>query len=168
MKTVVIGLGNPILMDDGVGIKVAREIKDRLRGLSLFMDGAARSHRMGTVPGVTVKEAGAGGMRLMDELIGYERALIVDAMVTGTCKPGTLHELSLSDLVCTRNMVCTHDTNLPTALEMGRMLGLSLPSDIRIWGIEAVEVESFGEELTEEVAAAVPEAVDRIMAEIYK
>lgn len=153
MTTVVIGLGNPILSDDGVGIKVVREIKDRLNGLG---------------NSVEVKEAGVGGMRLMDELIGYERALIVDAMVTGTCKPGTLHELSLSDLVCTRNMVCTHDTNLPTALEMGRMLGLSLPSDIRIWGIEAVEVESFGEELTEEVAAAVPGAVDNIMAEIYK
>lgn len=151
MKTVIIGLGNPILSDDSVGIKVAREIRKKLDGVNACAD---------------VTEAYAGGMRLMDEMIGYEKAIIIDAMVTGKALPGTVHAMSLSDLICTRNLVCTHDTNLATALEMGNMLGMVLPSDISIWGIEAQEVETFGEELTMEVGKAVPIVVEKIMAEI--
>lgn len=150
MKTIVIGLGNPILTDDGVGVKAARLLKERLNGAN-GLNGAA----------VEVKELYVGGLALMDALTGYERAILIDAALTGS-EPGTIHELSPSGLPATRNTFSTHDTNLPTALEVGRTLGLSLPEDIKIIAVEAADVETFSEELTEKVEKAVPVVVDRI------
>ena len=152
MKTVIIGLGNPILTDDSVGIKVSRTLKDRLTHSS----------------GIDVKEVYAGGIRLMDEMIGYERAVIVDAMVTGNAVPGTIRQMSLSDVLMTKNIISSHDTNLFTAIEMGRMLGLPLPSEIKLWGIEAEDTGTFGEDLTEKVADAVQPLVEKIIYELSK
>jgi len=151
MKTVIIGLGNPILSDDSVGIKVAREMAGRLDSLC---------------DGVDVRELYAGGIRLLDALEGYGRAIIVDAMVTGTAKPGDIHRLTPEDMTYTRNSLCLHDMDICTALEMGRMVGLQLPRDIKIWGIEADDVETFSEELTAGVAGAVPLVVGQICDEI--
>lgn len=148
MKTIIIGLGNPILSDDSVGVRIARELKER-------MDSAGQSQ-------VEVIEMYAGGIRLMDAMEGYDRAVIVDALVTGVERPGTVRRLSLSDLVTTRNTLSVHDMDLPMALEMGRMLGVPLPSEIVIWGIEAKDVENFGEELTEEVEASVSRTIELI------
>ncbi|MHB8880559.1 MAG: hydrogenase maturation protease [Thermodesulfovibrionales bacterium] len=157
MRTVVIGLGNPLLTDDGVGIRVSRMIRDLL------------AHQQGCGEdgdSIDVREVYAGGIRLMDAMTGYDRACIVDAMVTGRFRPGEVSEFDQAGLCGTRNMVCTHDTNLPTALELGRMLGLHLPSVIKIWGIEACDVTSFSEQLTGEVGCAVPVAVSAILREL--
>ena len=149
-KTVIIGLGNPVLTDDGVGLKVAQALRDEL----------------GSESGIDVKELYAGGIRLIDALTGYERAVIIDALVTGERSSGTICMLSESDLGSARNISSTHDINLSTALEMGRMLGYKLPGDIRVIGIEAEEVGRFGEMLTESVARAVPQAVRLICEEL--
>jgi hydrogenase maturation protease len=149
-KTVVIGLGNPILSDDSVGIKVVRVLRERLNG---------NCH-------IDTKEVYAGGLRLMDELVGYEKAIIIDAMVTGSAVPGTVSSVPLSGIQETKNIVCSHDTNLSTALKMGRLLGLSLPDKVIIWGIEAEDVETFSEYLTEDVEKAVHVAVEKIMSDL--
>jgi hydrogenase maturation protease len=143
MRTIVVGLGNPILSDDSVGIKVAGLIKQRLT-----------EHA-----GVDVVEAYAGGLRLMEAIAGYDRAIIVDAMKTDLHPPGTIRMLSLESLTRTRNTLCTHDADLATTLSLARDLGLVVPEVVEIMGIEAYDVESFGEELTSEVSRALPLAV---------
>jgi len=158
MKTVVIGLGNPILTDDSVGIRVSRVIGDLL---SQQPETAESSDT------IEIKEVYAGGIRLMDAMTGYDRACIVDAMVTGRFRPGEVSEFRLEDLCSTRNISCTHDTNLSTALEFGRMLGLHLPTTIKIWGIEACDVTSFGEQLTAGIEHAVPVAVSAILSALF-
>ncbi|MEW5746349.1 MAG: hydrogenase maturation protease [Nitrospirota bacterium] len=150
MKTVIIGLGNPILSDDSVGIKVSRALHHTLNGCS----------------GIDITEVYAGGIRLMDAMTGYDRAVIIDAVVTEHSEPGRYYRLSLSDLVSTRNTVSVHDMNLPTALEMGRMLDVPLPEHIDIWGIEAKDVETFSEGLSEAVAQAVPAVVSCILQDL--
>lgn len=147
MRTIVVGLGNPILSDDSVGIKVAALVKQRLP------DDA----------GVDVVEAYAGGLRLMEAIAGYDRAIILDAMKSGTHPPGTIMHLSLDSPTTTRNTLCTHDGDLSTALALGRDLGLAMPESIEIIGIEATEVERFGEELTAGVRDALPQAVDEVL-----
>jgi len=156
MKTVIIGLGNPILSDDSVGVKVSRAIREQLDH-----DGTNRENNT-----IDIKEIYAGGIRLMDAMTGYDQACIVDAMVTGRSTAGSVSEFELDQLCSTRNMVCTHDTNLLTAIELGRELGVHLPARIKIWGIEAADVTSFGEELTDEVERAVPVAVNAILSEL--
>ncbi len=148
-KTVVIGLGNPILSDDGVGLRVARRVASSVRG-------------MGEVDTV---ELGAGGVRLVEAMAGYGRAFLVDAMVTGE-PPGTVREFSPAAFVTTRHGGCGHDTTLAVALETGRLLGIPLPPEIAIWGIEGARLDEFGEELTPAVAAAVPLVAARIVARI--
>ncbi|MDP2168711.1 MAG: hydrogenase maturation protease [Thermodesulfovibrionales bacterium] len=149
MKTVIIGLGNPVLGDDRVGIEVARLLRERL----------------GDDENVTVKEQYAGGIRLLDELAGFERAIIVDSIVTGG-KAGTVYRLGVSDLPGTRNTISTHDTNFRDALSLGEMIGLALPGFVTVFGIEAGNVETFSEDLTPEVKEAVPGAVELVLKEL--
>ena len=148
VRTVVIGVGNTTLRDDGVGVYAAREV-------------AHGTERSGAVD---VVDLGAGGLRLMEAMVGYGRAIVLDALCTGDLPAGTTVELEMGDLRGARNLSCTHDMSLPLALEWGRALGVPLPSEIRIFGVEAADVSTFGDTLTPGVAAAVPDLVGHVLA----
>ena len=149
--TVIIGMGNRLLSDDGVGYAVAVAVAERLRG------------RME----LTVTELHTGGIRLMEAMAGFRRAVVVDAMVNGAA-PGTLQRFDPMDFVTTKNTFSSHDTDFATAYDLGRMAGIPLPEQVSFWGIEAREFDLFGECFTDEVAAAVPVAVSRIVAQIIE
>ncbi len=139
--TLVVGLGNPILGDDGVGWRVAERVRER------FDD-----------PDVAVLCLSLGGLSLVEHLAGYRRAVIVDAMTTGA-SPGTLHRF---DAVAAadpgaQHTASVHDLSLATALALGRELGLDLPGEIVVVGVEAAPEFEFGEELSEAVARALPD-----------
>lgn len=156
--TVIIGMGNPLLSDDGVGIAVARAVASRLTGSA----GTSAERSGGEL---TVTELPTGGIRLMEAMAGFRRAVVVDAMLTGS-PPGTLHRFDPKGFVTTKNTYSSHDTDFATAFDLGLLAGVSLPEKLSFWGIEAREFDRFGSQFTEEVAAAVPEAVERIVAEI--
>jgi len=147
MKTLILGLGNPLVTDDSVGLRVAAELKRLL---------ADR-------PGVEVDEDYWGGLRLMERLAGYDRAVVVDAIQTGA-PPGTIHRLT-PDSIPTQRSASAHDVNLPTALAFGRQAGMHLPPDdeIHLVGIEAADILTFGEQCTPAVQAAIPRAVQEVM-----
>ena len=151
MKTLVVGLGNPILTDDGVGIYVVRAV-------------AAQCQR----DGVVFAEASVGGLRLLDTIIGYERVILVDAIQTRDGKPGDIHHLHPNALRASLHSGSTHDLSLPGALALGRGMGLMLPDDdsLIIIAIEANDVLTFGEGCTSAVAAAIPRAVEAVLAEL--
>jgi hydrogenase maturation protease len=140
----LLGLGNPLLRDDSVGLKVAQLLRP------LLVD----------QPDVTVDEDYWGGLRLMERMIGYDHAIIIDAIISGA-KPGTVHVLSPEDMPTQRSM-SAHDVNLSTALAVGREAGASLPCDdhIMLIGVEAADVQTFDEELSTEVKAALPEVME--------
>jgi hydrogenase maturation protease len=147
MRTLVIGLGSPLLTDDSVGLKVAQEVRRLL----------------GDRPGVEIEEDVRGGLQLMERLAGYDRAIIVDAILTGAA-PGTIHRLTPDDIP-TQRSASQHDVNLPTALELGRQLGMHLPASAQILlvGIEADDILTFSEECTPAVAAAIPRAAHVVL-----
>ncbi len=151
-KTLVIGLGNPLVTDDSVGLRVA----------------AAVRHILGDRPDVDVAEDYWGGLRLMERLIGYERAIIIDAIVTGAA-PGTIHRLKPGDLP-TQHSASAHDVNLPTALEFGRKAGAQLPQteDILLVAVEAADILTFGQRCTVAVEAAIPAAVEVVLQELNR
>jgi hydrogenase maturation protease len=148
-KTIIIGLGNPILGDDGVGWKVIAELSNINLGNSQTIDIDCLSN---------------GGLTLMERLVGYHRAILVDALQTGQYAPGTVMCLQLDDLPDrkTGHMSSAHDVNFKTALQLGREMGIRLPEQIIIIGIEAQRVIDFSEELSTGVEAAVPQAVQLI------
>jgi hydrogenase maturation protease len=147
MKTLILGLGNPLITDDSIGLRVAAELKTRLAGR----------------PDLEVAEDYWGGLRLMEQMVGYQRVIVVDAICTGA-PPGTIHHLSPFD-VPTQRSASSHDMTLPTALALGRHAGLPLPADsaILLVGIEAEDILTFGETCTPAVAAAVPLAVSHVL-----
>ncbi len=146
MRTVVIGIGNTTLRDDGVGVVAAREL--------------ARRVDSGGVSDVT--DLGAGGLRLMEAMAGYDRAIVLDSLTTGLVPPGTTVELEIGDLTSARNLACIHDMTLPVAMEWGRAAGIHLPDEVRFFGVEAADVTTFSEALTPEVAEAVPALVEQV------
>ncbi len=154
MNTILIGLGNPILTDDGVGVKVACAVEARLNG--------------DRPPNLTITEASVGGLRLMELLEGYDRAIIVDAIQTrGGNPPGTIYTLTLDDLrriSPTQHSASAHDTSLITALAAGRHLGMHLPREIVIFAVEVENVLDFGEQPTPAVAAAIPRVVEMVLS----
>src|SRR5512138_3848650 len=136
MKTLVLGLGNPLLGDDAIGLKVASRLRERLMGRD----------------DVDVQEDEAGGLRLMERLAGYERAVIVDAMVSGGA-PGTLKRLEPGD-VPTQRTAIAHGIDLPRPLELARTLRLAMPARVRVVAIEAASVLEFRHEMTPAVEGA--------------
>ena len=155
-RLLVLGLGNPILRDDGVGWRVVEEVQ-------------VRSAPARPLSGATTNTGGAefdcvalGGLALMERLVGYDRAVLVDAIQTRHGRPGAVYRLGLDDLP-TLNANAVHDATLKAALELGRRLGAELPDDVAIIAVEAADVLSFGEGLSPAVEAAVPEAAELVL-----
>jgi hydrogenase maturation protease len=155
-KTLVIGLGNPILGDDGVGLVVAREVES-------YLDTSEQN--------VEVDYLTLGGLSLMERMIGYQRVILIDSLNTGQRPQGSVINFSLEDLVdLTHGHSATaHDVTLKTALIMGRKLGANLPADkdVHVVAIEAKHVYDFKEELSQEIAAAKPTAVQKVLDLIH-
>ena len=154
MKTLVLGLGNPILADDGVGIHIVR---------------AAAAH-CSLLNDVTFAEASVGGLRLLDLLAGYDRVILVDAIQTRDGQPGEFYWLDPGDLGPSLHSGCTHDLSLPSALSLGRRLGMNLPGDrdLTLLAVEVEDVLTIGETCTPAVARAIPQAAEAMLAEVKR
>jgi len=149
MKTLILGLGNPLLGDDGVGWRVAEECSTRLsRAAQVEVDSFA-----------------TGGLGLMERLVGYDRAILVDAITTGDKPPGAVYRFRLEELAdpSAGHTGSAHDTSLQTALQLGRRMGAALPESVTVVAVEAQQVYDFSEALSPAVAAAVPRAVELVM-----
>jgi hydrogenase maturation protease len=157
VETLVLGLGNPILTDDGVGIHVVRAA-------------AADRHIVPSPDRVRFAEASVGGLRLLDLLVGFDRAILVDAIQTGRGQPGEIYRLQLDDLWCTLHSGSSHDLSLSGALALGRGLEMALPQDasMTIIAIEVEDVLTFGEACTPAVAAAIPRAAKIVLAALQE
>jgi hydrogenase maturation protease len=148
VRDLVVGLGNPILGDDGVGWRVVEQVRAAFPELD----------------GVDVDCLAVGGIGLMERILGYRRVVIADSVCTGTASIGTVRRFSLSDLPDgAAHVGSAHDTSLKTALRMASTLGASVPDDIVIVGIETDRVYAFSEELSAPVAGAVPVAVRMVV-----
>jgi hydrogenase maturation protease len=154
-RTIVIGLGNPILGDDGVGWRVVEKVRVNL--VKAFGEPSQ---------GFEVDTLSGGGLNLMERLVGYDRAILVDAMQSGQSSAGAVSVFPLETLEnpFAGHLGSTHETNLQTALEIGRNLGVQLPAPgkVLVVAIEAQKVFEFSEELSLPVAAAVGKAVEEV------
>ena len=160
MKTIVIGLGNPILGDDGVGWKVAEEVR---RKLSIPSPPAPLPEGEGSHV-VEVDCVSLGGISLMEHLIGYQHAILIDAFALDE-PSGSILILQLSDLpnYSAFHTTSVHDTSLQNAIKLGRSMGAHLPEDITVVGIATRRIHDFSENLSPPVAQAVPQAVQIVL-----
>lgn len=160
MKTIVVGLGNPILSDDGVGWVVVQQAERRYQLLQETGNPAGASQ-----PQVDFLCVALGGLSLMEHLIGYQHAILVDAIQSSQHPLGACLRFPLEALPdpTAGHLASTHDTSLLNALQMGRRLDAELPASIEVLAIVAEKIYDFSEELSPAVAAAVPGAVQDVL-----
>jgi hydrogenase maturation protease len=147
-RMLVVGLGNPILGDDGVGWRVAEAVKKRLPP---------------DLP-VDVGFLSLGGLSLMEHLIGYQRAILIDAFALD--EPiGSILVLKLSELpnYSAFHTTSPHNTSVQNAIDLGKSMGAQLPEDVTVVGIATKHVCDFSEVLSPPVADAVPQAAQIIL-----
>ncbi|MCL0057993.1 hydrogenase maturation protease [Dehalococcoidales bacterium] len=160
MKTLVLGLGNPILSDDSVGFRVIQELKVRFDKRIRFQE-EVESHKP-----LTLVASSASGLNVLDLIVGYDKVIIIDSIKTEGGEAGKIYRLSTEDLGLTRHSASPHDVNLATALELGKKLGAALPQQIIIFAIEVVDITTFSEGCTPEVEKAIPLAASVVAEEL--
>jgi len=167
MKTIVVGLGNPILGDDGVGWKVADDVMRHLPSPRLRHPSPS-GRGDGGEGNVDVVCLSVGGISLMEHLIGYDHAIIVDAFATDA-SVGSISVFRLDQLpnYSAFHTTSAHDTSLQNAMELGKTMGAHLPEDVMIVGVATRPVFDFSEELSPPVARVV-HSVGAIVLDMLK
>jgi hydrogenase maturation protease len=145
MKTLVLGMGNPILSDDGVGLLVARALE-------------------GEVPGVDVVTTEMVGLNVLDMLIGYDTVFLIDAATTKNGAVGDVHQLNEGS--GSLHLFSSHGVNFPDLLQLGKEFGYKMPEVAAIYGIEISEEAFFGEGLSSELAAKLDGIIRTIRGQI--
>jgi hydrogenase maturation protease len=155
MKTLLLGMGNPILTDDAVGPRLAEAIGSRLAGYPDL---------------VVAADCSVGGLEVLTVLQGFARAIILDAVATRAPSPGRWHCFPATALRETLHLTNVHDANFATALELGHRLGLPLPepSAIHVFAIEVADTKTFSERMTPALEARLPGLVDELDGEIRR
>lgn len=147
-RILVLGVGNILLKDEGVGVKVV----ERLQSEYCFS------------PNVELMDGGTLGLRLLDPIAEADYVIVVDA-VQNARPPGTLYRLPVDELekrVTFKNSL--HQLDLVETLAYAEILG-NRP-DAVIIGVEPADISPWGTELTEVIAASVPEMCAGVLREI--
>jgi hydrogenase maturation protease len=145
-EVVVIGIGNPFRNDDGIGPAVAAQIEEQ------------------RLPGVRVVISDGEPAGLLEAWAGADLAVVVDAIHRVPACPGSIHRLTAGQLAADGTAASSHGLGMPDALRLGGALG-RLPRRVVILAVEAADTGA-GTELSKPVAAALPEVVAAVMAEL--
>ncbi len=143
----MLGLGNDILTDDAVGLHVAQAARARLTG----------------EPDIEVKSTTEMGLALLDEIADRDSVVLVDSVQTGRAPPGHIHEIDAAAIASVASTV-PHMLGVGETLALGRLLGLAMPRQVRVFAIEVADPFSLGTEMTDAVKNAVAAAADKVIA----
>ena len=144
---ILVGLGNPIMSDDGVGIVVCRRVHGMLAGYDLDLSCGA-------------------GLHVMDAILGYRRAVIIDSMVTGKFPVGTVAEVGPDSGVETRRAGHSHGVGFFEAIDVARVCKASLPGEIIVYGIEVEDPFTIGDVMSDNLLKRLDEIVEFIIHDL--
>jgi hydrogenase maturation protease len=143
----VLGVGNLLLRDEGVGVRVVQELQNAA-----------------LPPGVEVFDGGTAGFDLIDAISGRRKVIVIDAL-DGDCEPGTILRLRAEELMAAdRPALSLHDVGLLEALALARQLG-EAPTEMVIFAVQPADL-SCGLELSPKIRARVPELIDLVLTEL--
>lgn len=151
-RTILIGIGNPILTDDGAGVYTARAIKEVLKESEQWK--------------IDVVESSVAGLELMDLVEGYGKAILIDSMKTERYPSGQIHKLNLEELNPCDDPLNIHLIGIRGVLDLGKKIGRDMPDSISIYAIEVADNTTFGEELTPEIQKRLPDLIAQVLKEI--
>lgn len=152
MKDILIlGIGNDILMDDGIGVKLVQKFQAE-----------------NTNPKVTFETCMLGGFDVLDLIVGYKKVIIIDAIKTKDGTPGDIYYLQPADFKETLHLSNIHDVSFLNALRFGKKLKLDLPKKIDIIAIKIVEDRIFGNEFTPPLQAKYSQIIKTVRDKIFQ
>lgn len=151
MRTLVLGIGNPILGDDGVGFHIAQELANEIKDEN-----------------IDVKDTSVDGLNLLELIVGYDKVIIIDAIMTEDGEVGEIYQLKPEDIgKPAQSIISAHHLNLLTAIKLGkRLFPKKMPGAVIVFAVGIQEVTEFTEEMTGKVKEAIPKAVNLILAEV--
>ena len=141
LNLIILGLGNPVLSDDAVGLRVIEELE--------------RLFSANPVPGVTLQSGTRAGFELLDFLTGFDHAIIIDAFQATDPEAGRVRYIDFDDISGSTRLNAVHEINLGTVFGLACKLKIAMPEKVEIIGIEVEEIYTFSESLSPEVEAAV-------------
>lgn len=146
----ILGVGNLLLRDEGVGVHVISALRDQ----ELPDD-------------VELCDGGTASFDLLDTLVGRRQVIIIDAVRTGS-EPGTIFRFTPEDISASREQITSlHQVGLLEILNVVEHLLDSAPEEVIVLGIEAKEID-WGLELSAEVEAAVPKVIELVRSELER
>jgi len=148
-RNLLVGAGNTLCGDDGVGAIVARRIYQLLNNPEDW----------------DLEEICSSPMEVVERMAGYRRAVVVDALVDWEAPPGTIVRATMED-VTTDSGPPSHAIGFGAALGLARAAGLPLPDSIHFYGIVVRGPLVFGAGLSEELAARVEDIARQIADEL--
>lgn len=139
MKTLVLGIGNDILSDDGIGPRLADDISSDF-----------------TNPDISFQTLALGGLETLDLIKDYDNVVILDAIRTEWGTPGDVYIYTPSDFKETQYLTNLHDIQFLEAIELGRKLGINIPENIWIIAVEIIQDRVFATEFSQEIRESYP------------
>jgi hydrogenase maturation protease len=150
-RTLILGLGNNILTDDGIGSRLVSDLAQMIGDR-----------------GVEYNTACCGGLEIIEYIKGYEQVVFIDAIRTVEGTPGDVYYFIPSDFRETSHLSSLHDISFLTALKLGNTLKLGLPTDLHIIAVEIIEDMEFSEEFTPPLKARYPGILQEVFAMVLQ
>lgn len=150
-KTLVLGVGNEILTDDGVGPKLCDFLAEKYKELPIQFE-----------------KLNVGGLEVLEFIEGYETVIFIDAIKTLDGQIGEVYLYTPDDFKETLHLSNLHDTNFITALELGRSLDFKIPKNMYIIAVEIKEDMIFSEYFTEELAIRYEEIKQKVVSKLQE
>ena len=147
----IIGIGNPLAGDDGVGIESVTLLRHVVTD--------ERVHCM---------TCERGGLDLLDMMSGHEAVVIVDAAKTGRYPPGAVTSITVRRPFPSTGTLSLHTIDLQALLGFGSMIGMQLPDEVIVYAVETADAESFREGCSPEVRLAIAEVIRHITGQLQR
>jgi hydrogenase maturation protease len=137
-RPLVLGLGNDLLGDDGVGLWLVETLR-----------------RRPSLAGFDFETADGSGLGLLDLLDGHDRAYVVDCIAAGNGDVGRVERLSAEELADRSVNLSSHYAGLPQVLALGRELGLAMP-DVRVLAVRVGDPFRIGTDFSPDLDRRLP------------
>lgn len=147
--TLILGVGNPLMGDDGVGVLAVQRLLAR----------------PDLPPDVTVMDGGTAGLGLIPLIENYHRVVLVDAVLMGE-PPGTVRRFKWHEarVAGHERPLSLHQSGLADALALAEALGC-LPPEVIVFGVQPQHTD-WEQPLSEAVARALPGLTDALLTEV--
>jgi hydrogenase maturation protease len=147
MRTLVLGMGNDLYGDDGVGLQAIRLLKDEWAASATSEEGSSS---------VVFAECVLSGAALLDLVHGYDALIVIDTIMRAEPVTGRIRILDAADI---RDLPgpSPHYVSVPQVLAIGREIGLKMPRTVKVIAVEAKDLFRLGEGLSQEMSARLPD-----------